>query len=163
MSERYRVAAGRIHQELGDLDQVMRRARRAIEAAKKRPEDQDLYLDSVALNLHDFYAGLERIFHHIASAIDESVPGGHEWHRDLLRQMGVQLSGVRPPVLSAESTQALEDYLGFRHVVRNVYAFQFDPERIERLVNHLPSVFMKVSNDLEAFARFLEQLAGEKP
>jgi hypothetical protein len=93
--ERYLVVAGRIRQELTDLDRVVTRSERAVSAARQRPEDQDLYLDAAALNLHDFYAGLERVFHHIATTIDKSMPSGPEWHRELLRQMQVALSQLR--------------------------------------------------------------------
>lgn len=161
MIERYIVVAGRIRQELTELEQVVERAKRAIAAARRHPEDQDLYMDSAALNLHDFYSGLERIFHHIAASVDANVPTGHEWHRDLLHQMGIALSQLRPQVLTQDSIKALEEYLAFRHVVRNIYAFQFNPERIERLVTGLSAVFLKIRADLEAFARFIEQLAKQ--
>jgi hypothetical protein len=59
--EDYLVAAGRIRQELTDLERVVARVERAITVAHQRLEDQDLYIDSAALNLHDFYAGLEPI------------------------------------------------------------------------------------------------------
>ena len=121
MNTPFNVVAGRIRQELVDIEQTINRACRAIKAAREHPEDQDIYIDSVALNLHDFYTGLERIFSYIASVIDESIPAGREWHRELLQQMGIQLTRVRPPVLSQASIKALEEYMGFRHVVRHVY------------------------------------------
>ncbi len=62
MIKDYLVVASRIRQELTDLERVVTRAERAITATHQRPEDQDLYIDSAALNLHDFYTGLERIF-----------------------------------------------------------------------------------------------------
>ena len=157
----YVVLAGRIRQELADLQRVAARAERALSAARRRPEDQDLYLDSAALNLHDFYGGLERVFQQIAVSIDGSLPTEHEWHRELLRQMAVALPHIRPPVLSADTAAALNEYLGFRHVVRNIYAFQFDPQRVERLVAGLPSVFSHVRSELEAFAVLLEQIADD--
>src|SRR5262245_54259991 len=104
------------------------RARRRSSPTTSRRSD--LYLDAAALNLHDFYAGLERVSHHIAATIDRSVPDGSEWHRDLLRQMQVALSPIRPQVLSDETMQALDEFLRFRHVVRNIYTFAFDPERL---------------------------------
>jgi hypothetical protein len=159
VSEQYRVLAGRIHRELEELGRVVTRAERALEAARQRPEDQDLYLDSAALNLHDFYSGLERVFSLIASSVDESVPRGHEWHRELLRQMGTDIPQVRPAVLSAQTVQDLEEYLGFRHVVRHIYAFEFDFERVERLVRHLRPLFERVSTELKAFANLLERLS----
>lgn len=161
MIERYVVVAGRIRQELSDLEQVVARAERAMAAARGRAEDQDLYLDSAALNLHDFYAGLERIFHHIAAMVDDTVPSGRESHRDLLRQMGLGLSDRRPAVLSPDSLRGLDEYLRFRHVVRNIYAFEFDPERIERLVQRLRPSFERVKKELLVFAKFLEELARD--
>jgi hypothetical protein len=159
--ERYLVAASRIRQELKDLERVVSRAERALAAARHRPEDYDLYLDSVALNLHDFYSGLERIFRYIASTVDESVPAGQEWHRDLLRQMGTSISQIRPPALSEESVKKLDEYLRFRHVVRNIYAFEFDLERIERLVRRLKPTFEQVRTELLAFTDLLELVAQE--
>ena len=65
-------------------------------------------------------------------------------------------------MLTAETIQMLDEYLRFRHVVRNIYAFQFDPERIERLVERLRPVFEQVNRELLAFADFLEQVAREE-
>lgn len=121
MIRRYALVSGRIRQELRNLERVVNRIEGGMAAARKRPEDQDFYLDSIALNLHDFYAALERIFHYIASHLEQSVPTDGEWHRELLRQMNVEVPGVRPTVLSVESVWALDEYLRFRHVVRNVH------------------------------------------
>ncbi|MBZ4688565.1 MAG: hypothetical protein PWQ96_2347 [Clostridia bacterium] len=107
---------------------------------------------------HDFYGGLERVFRHNAADVDQSIPGGPEWHRDLLRQMGIALSQVRPLVLSANTVKGLDEYLCFRHVVRNVYAFKFDVERIERLIRQLRPLFNQERIELLAFADFLEQV-----
>jgi hypothetical protein len=158
MIERYAVLAVRIRQELVDVERIVARAERAVAAARRRPEDQDLYLDSAALNLHDLYAGLERVFRQIAATVDGSVPSGQEWHRELLRQMTMTLPDIRPQVLSAESATAIDEYLSFRHVVRNVYAFEFDLERIARLVQNARPSFARVRVDLLAFASFLDRL-----
>jgi hypothetical protein len=158
--EDYLVVADRIRQELSELERVVARAERAIMAARQRPEDQDLYVDSAALNLHDFYAGLERIFHQIATTVDGNLPTGQEWHRDLLQQMQADVPDLRLPVLSAEVAQALDEFLRFRHVVRNIYAFQFDPEQVARLVQLMPPVFHQAQTELLAFAEFLEQVSN---
>jgi len=51
----------RIRGEVPDLDRVVQRALAAWVQAKRMP-DESAYLDSVALNLHGFYSGLERLF-----------------------------------------------------------------------------------------------------
>ena len=158
MIEEYTILAGRIRQELTELERVISRAERAMTAAHQHLEDQDLYLDSAALNLHDFYTGLERLFQLIATTVDRSLPSGRSWHRDLLRQMGVDLSDLRPPVLSPEAIKTLDEYLRFRHVVRNIYTFMFNLDQLERLVKQARPVFTQVEAELLAFAQFLEQV-----
>jgi hypothetical protein len=161
MIERYAVIAGRMRQELVDLERVVARSERAMAAVQRQTDEQDLYLDSAALNLHDFYAGLERIFSQIAATVDKSVPAGHDWHRELLRQMTVNLPQIRPQVLSVEAAKTMDEYLRFRHVVRNIYTFEFDARRVEHLVQSLRPCFEMVRGELLAFADFLEGLGRQ--
>lgn len=48
---------------------------------------QEALVNSLALNLHGIYTGIERIFEVIATEVDFSLPTGNKWHRDLLDQM----------------------------------------------------------------------------
>lgn len=103
MNEKSRVVASRIRQELQDIRLIIGKCQRGMRAAKLTSQDQDLYLDSVALNLHDFYAGIERILRHIAGTIDKVVPAGNQWHQELLLQMHTGVRGLRPSVLSDQA------------------------------------------------------------
>lgn len=159
MIERYTVVAARIRQEVSAIELVVDRAERGMNAARQSTQDKDLYLDSVALNLHDFYAGIERAFRQIAATIDQSLPSGPEWHRELLQQMGLALPQVRPQVLSATTIRSLDEFLRFRHIVQNIYAFEFDAERVEYLVQRLRPTFEYAKGELLTFSNFLEELA----
>ena len=161
MIERHAVLAGRIRQELAEVERIVSRAERAVRVAQQRPEDQDLLLDSAALNLHDFYAGLERVFEVIADGVDRVKPVGPNWHQELLHQMASEIPGVRPSVLSSEVRDRLDRYRGFRHVVRNVYTFNLDPQQVEILVRQLRPTMEHTSQELSAFADFLEQVAAK--
>jgi hypothetical protein len=157
----YQSLADRIRQELDDLSQVVKRAERAVDSARRQTEDQDLYIDSAVLNLHDFYAGFERIFQQIGTTVDGEIPSGAGWHRELLNKMQVEETGLRPPVLSEEATRSLDEFLRFRHVVRNIYAFRFDPERVERLVGQMQPTLEQVQSELLVFILFLERVGGD--
>jgi hypothetical protein len=161
MIGRLAVLAGRIRQDLAEIERIVQRAERAVLAARQIDQNQDLFLDSAALNMHDCYSGLERILEQIASSVDQSVPATHDWHRELLRQMTVELKGLRPRVLSIDTVSALDEYRRFRHVVRNVYAFDLDPERISQLTAGLRPAFARARDELQVFADFLEELAQE--
>ena len=96
----------------------------------------------------------------LAQVAERTVkPSGPHWHQELLRQMAAEIPGVRPPVLSLETRDRLDRYRGFRHVVRNVYTFNLDAEQIEVLVRQLSPTMEQTSQELLAFAGFLEQLA----
>ena len=161
MIGRYAVLAGRIRQDLAAIGRVVQRVEQARQAARRDTPERSLFVDSAALNLHDVYTGLERLFEQIASVVDRSVPSARDWHRELLRQMTVDVPGLRPPVLSAETAAAIDEYRRFRHVVRNVYAFELDEERVDDLARSLGPTFERISADLRAYATFLEGLAEE--
>lgn len=156
MKEVYLAIAGRIRSELQDIQHVVDRTLAIWEQAGG--STGDYYVDAAALNLHGFYAGLERLFEVIADGIDRSKPSGPNWHQELLRQMGAELSGVRPAVLSPEARDQLDRYRGFRHVVRNVYTFSLDQGQIGLLVGQLQRVMELVNEELLAFAGFLDRV-----
>lgn len=97
----------RIETELCNIEQTVQRAQSAWENANQFPDQQEYYLDSVALNLHSFYNGLERIFEAIARQLDPVFPSGKRWHRGLLEQMSKDIPEVRSAVLSVETEDLL--------------------------------------------------------
>lgn len=153
----YRTIAGRIRAESQELARVVERTDRIWQQALTSTDDY--YVDATALNLHGFYAGLERLLESIADGVDQAKPGGAHWHDELLRQMAAEIPGVRPPVLSQETRERLDRYRGFRHVVRNVYTYNLDPEQVGVLVKQLAPTMARVAQELTAFADFLEQVA----
>jgi hypothetical protein len=155
----YMELAHRVRDEVPDLERVIKRVLRSWELSKGSPEQQDVYLDSVALNLHGFYSGLERLFELIARHVDRDLPAGETWHCSLLQQMTKDVEDVRPAVISVENARILDGLRRFRHLVRNVYTLNLVPEKIEPLVAALPGLWLQLKAELLAFADFLEDLA----
>jgi len=122
----------------------------------------DYYLDGVALNLHSFYSGIERIFELIAANVDDVLPEGENWHQTLLRQMAEEMDEVRPAVISDSVRLAFDEYRGFRHIVRNVYTYKFDSARIEKLTERAGPLFTQLRAELLSFADFLQANEGEE-
>lgn len=153
MSEELTGIARRIRREISELDKIREHALRRWQKASK---DED-YLGSVGFDLQSFYQGVERVFETIAKSIDRSLPTGDKWHKMLLEQMGNEISGIRPAVLSMETRQALDDFRMFRHLAHNIYTFNLDPRRIKSLIEKLPGTMGLIGQDLSLFADFLEQ------
>jgi hypothetical protein len=145
----------RIYQELEEIPRVTARMNEGWDRARR--SNDDYYLDGVALNLHGFYMGIERILTRIAETIDGSLPRGENWHLLLLEQMMKEVPGIRPAVISNATGTKLDEYRKFRHIVRNVYTHNFDPVKLGKLVNSAPDLFTQAKAELLAFTAFLEQ------
>jgi hypothetical protein len=145
----------RIRQELDEIQRILERIQEGWERARR--SNDDYYLDGVALNLHGFYSGFERLFTQIAETIDDDLPHGEDWHSLLLRQMQNEIRGVRPAVISTKTQKILDDLRKFRHVVRNVYTHHLDPAQLEKLIKGSSEIFPQLEAELLAFAAFLEK------
>lgn len=158
MIPRYRVLQMRILEELRELDETAASIESHWQTAMAVAVDQDAYINSVALNLHSFYSGLERIFELVAIELDEGRLGGPDWHSELLRQMSLDLGDARPPVLGKATVAKLDEYRKFRHRIRSIYATHLDPKRMEALVVDLSTVWQQARQELEEFAKLLDRL-----
>lgn len=150
-----------------DIDLELGRLRRLADdiAAVQReieldPRHARLFHENLALKLHTFYTGCERIFQTLAAELNGAPPTGFDWHRRLLERMGATWQG-RPALLSPASVEGLREYLAFRHVVRNIYGFELDTERIAGLVERFPAMWRQAEADLLHFTAWLRDLAGQ--
>lgn len=150
----HRVAT-RIRLELTDLERLLHQIAEGWRRAEQ--EEDDLCLDSVALNLYGFYSGLERIFSQIAEVIDGAVPLGENGNRRLLKRMAQENPPVRPAVISASAGERLAGYLGFQQAVYHAYVYRFEGSQMELLVKSAPGLIAQLKAELTAFAAFLER------
>ncbi len=159
MIEAYRRLAQRIRDESVSLQQALSRAERAWRKAALETEDQDEYIDSVALNLASFYTGVETLFELVARHVDGKAPGGPDWHRDLLRRMTQDLEGVRMPVIRPKTAERLDELRRFRHIVRHIYADHLALNNLRPLIERAGSLWARLSTELEGFASFLDRVS----
>ncbi|MEW6750674.1 MAG: hypothetical protein AB1505_06820 [Candidatus Latescibacterota bacterium] len=144
-----RRLAAEIETELGYL-------RRLGQERREAPTSTDTFsLRSRASILHDFYTGAERVFVRIAEELNGGVPRGEQWHRQLLRDMALELPEVRPPVVTADLAAALGEYLRFRHLFRNVYGFALDAERMRLLEERFDGVLGQLIAQVQSFGAWM--------
>lgn len=158
MNALYLTLREAIAAEMSDLRRIVKKVTRVFSTAPRVAADQDIYLDSVALGLHSFYVGVERIFERVATTLDGGVPTGERWHRELLTQMTHPIADIRPAVISSETAKDLTKFLAFRHLIRNIYSFDLDAKRLGELVDTLPRAFDSLKNDIEKFSEFLQEV-----
>jgi hypothetical protein len=154
MNKKYLTLGSHIREELSEIQIIIQRAKKAWSLALTK--DDSLYLDSVALNLHDFYSGLERIFERVAENIDETKPESLNWHQQILKQMAMEIPKVRPAVISQDLKEELDKYRAFRHIVRNIYAHNFRIDKMKDLMGNIDKVLSELEKELRIFYEFLE-------
>lgn len=110
--------------------------------------------------LHDYYVVFENIFKVIAARIDKTVLSGDQWHKELLEQMTLEISGVRPLLISPETAKKLDQLRAFRHLFRNVYGFNLSPEKIKELLSQLPKLSLLFKHDISLFMEKMRKLLG---
>lgn len=136
-------------QDLGQLVAEMQALLGQIGARAGSPASTELR--AAAAIVHDFYTGIERMLQRIAVAVDGGLPSGPDWHVQLLRRMAADLTGIRPAVLDEGLASTLAEYLGFRHIVRNLYGFRLDWVRVRPLAEGLTILLAKLESRLQTF------------
>ena len=113
----------------------------------------------IAYYLHVLYGLFESLFEQIAGTFGNHLADKSQWHFQLLRRMALDISSIRPAVISQESFVCLNELRGFRHLFRNAYLLQFDPDRLNIVLKYASELRLSYSSDLKKFLDFLEQLA----
>lgn len=159
-----KITSAEITEIIGDINNELWRMERLEMEIKQvqqeiiiHPGLTNILFESLALKLHNFYTGCERIFQIIADELNGGKPSSYDWHRRLLERMTNQQIN-RPAVIQENTAKKLKEYLGFRHIVRNIYGFELDIKRVENLVNDYFFVWSDFKNDLATFLAWLEQL-----
>lgn len=109
--------------------------------------------------LHVLYGLFENIFTQVAETFGNHIADKSQWHTQLLRRMTLDVMPVRPPVIGKRTFRALNELRGFRHLFRNAYLMEFDPERLNIVLRHTVELRSLYWEDLDKFQKFLEQLA----
>lgn len=137
-----------IVREIRQIDQLFQEYEDLLQKARQR-EPGLVELTALGAVLHSFYTGVESIFQTVAKRVDEHMPSGDQWHRELLLQM-VREGERRGEVISQATRETLEAYLGFRHVYRHAYSFRLTWPQMRRLVYDLPDVWARLKSEIQA-------------
>ncbi|MDD3363810.1 MAG: hypothetical protein PHZ03_02390 [Syntrophomonas sp.] len=120
--------------------------------------DDEISCRVIGSYLHDYYCGLERIFVYFAKSFGETLPTGNQWHKDLLEEMTLSISGVRIAVISKKTMLQLDELRGFRHVFRNAYGFNIDSAKEQQLLANLSDISTAVKKDITVFFKQMDKL-----
>jgi hypothetical protein len=142
--------------ELEQIERLFEVYQELLQKALQQSKPDLVEVTALASVVHSFYMGLKNIFVSIAKRLDQSIPEGPHWHRDLLFQMGTPTAN-RASVLTSETVIRLNEYLGFRHFFRHSYSFFLEWDELEKLVRPMETFWKTIKAELHLFTEGLEK------
>jgi hypothetical protein len=136
----------KLRHEVQQIDQLLEPFGPLLNVTRIREPDL-IELSALATVLHSFYGGIENIFTTIGKELDDRLPTGTKWHKDLLTQMS-KPTDSRCAILNDQQHAVLIGYLSFRHFFRNSYAYQLDWDQLHPLVEAITETWIQLKTSL---------------
>lgn len=103
----------------------------------------------------DFYLHTEDCLLHIARTIDKWIPASLDWHRRLVKLMKSPFPDKRPPILSKETAEYMEDYLVL-YLNFHQHGPRLSSKRIQEMAGNIDHLYRLLENDLTVITRLLK-------
>jgi len=104
----------------------------------------------VAGTLENYYTAAETLFVRISQHFENHLSRDRR-HSDLLHKMTIQVSGVRPRVLSDRTVSLLTELVRFRHFKRYYFSLDYDWRKLDLLIDNCREAHASLGSDLSAF------------
>ncbi len=153
MKEQIRLLQTEIRADL----QAIIQAYHALNQLTNRLAEPEVTI-AVAYYLHVIYGLFENLFRRVAVAFGNQIADQEQWHLQLLQRMALDIPGVRPPLISPDLYESLDELRRFRHLFRNAYIINFDPDRLAIVLKHAHLIEPLFQHDIERFLAFLESM-----
>lgn len=139
--------------DLLELARLLESNAKSIERINAGANDE---LDYAALGytLHNLYNLMENSFFRIAKHFENNI-GGEGWHKELLYRMTLPIEGVRPQIIDRDAADRIDELRAFRHVFRNMYRKNLDPEKTLLLQKRLPDIVEAWERAIRGFVQLL--------
>jgi uncharacterized protein YutE (UPF0331/DUF86 family) len=149
--EKISLLLGYMESQEEEIDKILSEIREINPETKEKT----VYL---AYNLHNLYNAFEDLFREIAKIFENEIENLDYYYKELLKRMTIEISGIRPKILSKESYAILDELRGFRHIFRHAYTYEIIPEKIEFLKDKLLRNWDLIKRDLYNFKSWLKSL-----
>jgi hypothetical protein len=118
--------------EVLQIDKLLNETTPLLKLAQNKIPDT-VETAALGLFLHSFYNGIENIIKSVIKEEYGKLPSSNKWHKELLDLCFIKTDGNKA-LFSDKLKIILDDYLSFRHFIRNTYSYKIKWERMEYLV-----------------------------
>lgn len=120
-----------------------------LQEALHRPEKGVIEFSAIGACLHHCYTGMENIVKRIVKFRQVPLPTSASSHKDLLDV------AIQQGVISAELSERLDAYRGFRHFFVHAYGVRLREEELSPLAEALPEIWGQLEQEIEQFLKTL--------
>jgi len=107
--------------------------------------------------LENYYTCIETVFVRISQFFENNLDDAR-WHKDLLERMTLEITPIRPQVISQPVKEDLVEIMRFRHFRRYYFGTAYDWERLDALVIRCNRVHPTLLTELHNFLDFLDTM-----
>lgn len=100
--------------------------------------------------LMNFYNGIENIIKRISKGYYLTMPGGENWHKELLL-LSVNPPQDKIPLFSRNIVEKLNPYRNFRHRFVSGYGFQLKAEKMLELIDSIDPLWFEIKRSISDF------------
>lgn len=115
---------------LENLDKIFQN----IQRFSKDEIAQDLKVSALAYECLGYYNAIEHLMIRFLKFSKSEIPTGAFSHRDTIKMFYTTFAEMR---IGLEVVKAIDDLMGFRHVVTKIYGFLLDWDRLRRVVDQI--------------------------
>ena len=110
------------------------------------------YVNSMAFQhaMQSGYTSFEGALKRIFAMLDEPLPVGGDWHRDLVIRAMKPIPDERPAVIGEALVSPVLDLMWFRHVAMHSYD-RFDVEKAAVAAGHARTFLAHIDGDIDRF------------
>jgi len=130
---------------------------RTLERAARIESGDASHVESTAFQVNNYYSAVEDLLRIVAAAFENNITDVSRWHSELIDRMTLDISGVRPALLSTMTAARLHRLRSFRHFFRHAYRVDLDAGEVMDNVQRVRDVHPQLVADLD---RFLFQLGA---
>lgn len=136
-----------------------RKNREMTTRIEQAPGEDEFEYAALGYTLHNLYTAFEAYFIRVAKFFENQLDDTG-WHKSLLDRMTLEVPGVRPALLRADTAEKLRELLQFRHVFRNLYKSRLIPEKLDWVNEAARGLPEEFEPQHEAFDAFLADLSS---
>jgi len=124
-------------------------------------EPENHQMAAVGAYLVNFYNGIENILKNILRSHNLDLPGGMDWHLQLLNMFGSKGHPKLPHLIDEEMMRHLDTYRAFHHLFVHGYVILLRWERLRPNAERALSIFATFRHKIEEYLKSEESQSAQ--